>query len=168
MQLRLLLFFRSLCWFFRLCHFHHPSVPLRPRRDAPSFLLYAFSIELEARIWFAVPQRRDLRAMKTRPCAPGKINAPPRSTSQNISPAPFRLFLMRGQSFKSPNREKKAANCRAELSQVRFGHFLATKLISPRNVTDCKLLALRLQWFESTPTQASSRAILQVLKPLGG
>ena len=36
------------------------SVPLRPRRDG-------FSIELEARIWFAAPQRRDLRAMKTRP-----------------------------------------------------------------------------------------------------
>src|SRR5262245_40751800 len=50
------------------------SVPLRPRRDG-------FSIELEARIWFAAPQRRDLRAMKTRPSAPGKINAPPRSTS---------------------------------------------------------------------------------------
>ena len=30
------------------------------------------------------------------------------------------------------------------------------------------LLALRLQWFESTPAQASPRAILQVLKPLGG
>jgi hypothetical protein len=29
------------------------------------------------------------------------------------------------------------------------------------------LLALRLQWFESTPTQASPRAILQVLKPFG-
>jgi len=30
------------------------------------------------------------------------------------------------------------------------------------------LLALRLQWFESTPTHGSHRAILQVLKPLGG
>jgi len=29
------------------------------------------------------------------------------------------------------------------------------------------LLALRLQWFESTPAQASSRAIRQVFKPLG-
>jgi hypothetical protein len=28
------------------------------------------------------------------------------------------------------------------------------------------LLALRLQWFESTPTQASSRAILQVMAQL--
>jgi hypothetical protein len=70
----------------------NPGVPLRPRRDAPSLLLSGFSMELEARIWFAAPQRRDLRAMKTRPCAPGKINAPPRLTSQNISPAPFRLF----------------------------------------------------------------------------
>jgi hypothetical protein len=34
------------------------SVSLRPRRDAPSLLLSAFSIELEARIWFAAPQRR--------------------------------------------------------------------------------------------------------------
>jgi hypothetical protein len=30
------------------------------------------------------------------------------------------------------------------------------------------LLALRLQWFESTPTQAASRAVLQVVKSLGG
>jgi hypothetical protein len=34
------------------------SVPLRPGRDAPSLLLSWFSIELEARIWFATPQRR--------------------------------------------------------------------------------------------------------------
>src|SRR6516165_11288228 len=76
------------------------SVPLRPRRDAPSLLLSGFSMELEARIWFAAPQRHYLRAMKTRPCAPGKINAPPRLTSQNISLAPFRLFLG-GANFKS-------------------------------------------------------------------
>jgi hypothetical protein len=30
------------------------------------------------------------------------------------------------------------------------------------------LLALRLQWFESTPTQVSPKAILQVFKPFGG
>src|SRR6516164_7919106 len=89
------------------CPLLNPSVPLRPRRDAPSLLLSAFSIELEARIWFAAPQRRDLCAMKTRPCAPGKINAPPRSTSQNILPDPFRLLLMRGQSFKRPNWKKR-------------------------------------------------------------
>ena len=41
------------------------SVQLRPGRDAPSLLLSGFSIELEARIWFATPQRRDLREMKT-------------------------------------------------------------------------------------------------------
>ena len=48
---------------------------------ALSLLLSGFSMELEVRIWFAAPQRRDLRAMKTRPSAPGKIKAPPRSTS---------------------------------------------------------------------------------------
>jgi hypothetical protein len=68
--------YRSRCLLLAL------SVPLRPRRDAPSLLLSGFSMELEARIWFAAPQRRDLRAMKTRPCAPGKINARPRLTSQ--------------------------------------------------------------------------------------
>jgi hypothetical protein len=30
------------------------------------------------------------------------------------------------------------------------------------------LLALRLQWFEFTPTQASPKAILQEFKPFGG
>jgi len=30
------------------------------------------------------------------------------------------------------------------------------------------LLALRLEWFEPTPTHGSCRGILQVLKPLGG
>src|SRR5262245_37223653 len=30
------------------------------------------------------------------------------------------------------------------------------------------LLALRLQWFESTPAQAFPKAILQVCKPFGG
>jgi len=82
------------------------GVPPRPPRDAPSLLLSGFSMELEARIWFAAPQRRYLRAMKTRPCARGKINAPPRLISQNIPPVTFRLFLRRGQSFKSPNRKK--------------------------------------------------------------
>ena len=33
----------------------NPGVPLRPRRDAPSLLLSGFSMELEARIWFAAP-----------------------------------------------------------------------------------------------------------------
>ena len=35
-------------------------------------------------------------------------------------------------------------------------------------VRTVNLLALRLQWFESTPTQAFPKAILQVFKPLGG
>jgi hypothetical protein len=68
---------------------------------------HIFVAELEARIWFAAPQRRYLRAMKTRPCVPGKINASPRLTSQNISPAPFRLSLKRNQSFKSTDWKKK-------------------------------------------------------------
>jgi hypothetical protein len=34
-------------------------------------------------------------------------------------------------------------------------------------VQTVNLLALRLQWFESTPTQAPPRGILQVFKPLG-
>ena len=37
-----------------------------------------------------------------------------------------------------------------------------------RTVRTVNLLALRLQWFESTPAQASPRAILQVFKPFGG
>jgi hypothetical protein len=50
-----------------------------------------------------------------------------------------------------------------------FGRFLAAKIgFSYGAVQTVNLLALRLQWFESTPTQASPRAILQVLKPLGG
>jgi hypothetical protein len=49
-----------------------------------------------------------------------------------------------------------------------FGRFLAAKIeFSYGAVQTVNLLALRLQWFESTPTQASPRAILQVLKLLG-
>src|SRR6516162_2623981 len=49
-----------------------------------------------------------------------------------------------------------------------FGRFLAAKIeFSYRAGQTVNLLALRLQWFESTPTQASPRAILQVFKPLG-
>src|SRR5262249_32240366 len=136
------------------------SVPPRPRRDG-------FSMELEARIWFAAPQRRYLRAMKTRPCAPGKINAPPRLTSQNISPAPFRLSLRRGQSFKSADwKKKKRRNIEPGSSFVRF---LAAKIeFSYGAGQTVNLLALRLQWFESTPAQAFPKAILQVFKPFGG
>ena len=112
------------------------SVPLRPPRDAPSLLLSGFSMELEARIWFAAPQRRYVRAMKTRPCAPGKINVPPRLTSQNISPTPFRLSLRRGQSFKSTDWKKKKRR-NIELGSG-FGRFLADKRHFPRSGTDCK------------------------------
>ena len=82
------------------CGESFPMCTLNPQRSTatsarcsfPLALLSGFNMELEARIWFASPQRRYLRAMKTRRSAPGKINAPPRLTSQNISPAPFRLF----------------------------------------------------------------------------
>ena len=107
--------------------------------------------------------------MKTRPCAPGKINAPPRLTSQNISPAPFRLFLMRGESFKSTDWKKKKRR-NIELGSG-FGRFLAAKIefsYGAGQTVNLLALALRLQWFESTPTQASPRTILQVFKPFGG
>ena len=92
-----------------------PMCALHPQRSTatsarcsfPLALLSGFNMEFEARIWFPSPQRRYLRAMKTRRSAPGKINAPPRLTSQNISPAPFRLSLRRGQSFKSTDWKKK-------------------------------------------------------------
>src|SRR5215471_17598866 len=141
------------------------SVPLRPRRVAPSLLLAGFSMELEAKIWFAAPQRRYLRAMKARLCAPGKINAPPRLISQNISPAPFRLSLRRGPSFKSTDWKKKKRR-NIELGSG-FGRFLAAKIQFSYGVGQTvNLLASRLQWFESTPTQASPRAILQVMAQL--
>src|SRR5262249_53109390 len=57
----------------------------------------------------------------------------------NHGKKPFRLFLMRGQSFKSPNWKKKAGNCRGELSQVRvLADFWPTKSYFPRSDTDCK------------------------------
>jgi hypothetical protein len=54
-------------------------------------------------------------------------------------------------------------------SYIIFGSGLAAELeFSYGAGQTVNLLALRLQWFESTPTQASPRAILPVLKPLGG
>ena len=48
-----------------------------------------------------------------------------------------------------------------------FGRFLAAKIeFSYGAVQTVNLLALRIQWFESTPTQASPRAILQVMAQL--
>ena len=50
-----------------------------------------------------------------------------------------------------------------------FGRFLAAKIEFSYGVGQTvNLLALRLQWFESTPTQTSPTAILQVFKPFGG
>jgi len=57
---------------------------------------------------------------------------------------------------------------RVELSSG-FGSDLAAELeFSYGAGQTVNLLALRLQWFESTPAHGSYRAILQVLKPLGG
>ena len=48
-----------------------------------------------------------------------------------------------------------------------FGRFLAAKIeFSYGAGQTVNLLALRLQWFESTPAHASSRATLQVSKPI--
>ena len=50
-----------------------------------------------------------------------------------------------------------------------FWPLLASKIeFSYGAVQTVNLLALRLQWFESTPTKASPRAILQVFKSFGG
>jgi hypothetical protein len=52
---------------------------------------------------------------------------------------------------------------------LSFGRFLAAKIaFSYGALQTVNLLALRLQWFESTPAHASPRSILQVFKPFGG
>jgi hypothetical protein len=52
--------------------------------------------------------------------------------------------------------------------KASFGRFLAAKIeFSYEAVQTVNLLALRLQWFESTPAQAFPTAILQVFKPIG-
>ena len=52
---------------------------------------------------------------------------------------------------------------------IIFGSGLAAEIeFSDGAGQTVNLLALRLQWFESTPTQASPRAILQVFEPFGG
>jgi hypothetical protein len=68
--------------------------------------------------------------------------------------------VRRGQSFKSSDWKKKAANCRGELNQVRvLAASWPLKSNSPmERYRLVNLLALRLQWSESTPTQASPRA----------
>jgi hypothetical protein len=118
------------------------------RRHEERDLGGASAWNLETRIWFAAPQRRCLPAMKTRPCAPGKINAPPRLTSQNISLAPFRLSLRRGQSFESSDWKKKKRR-NIELGSG-FGRFLAAKIeFSYGYGQTVNLLALRLRWLRS-------------------
>ena len=77
-------------------------------------------------------------------------------------------FLLGGVNLSRAliGRRKKRRNI--ELGSG-FGRFLAAKIeFSYGAVQTVNLLALGLQWFESTPTQASPRAILQVLKPFGG
>jgi hypothetical protein len=61
--------------------------------------------------------------------------------------------------------EKSGEMSSSSLSSVRvFDRFLAAKPeFSYEAVCTVNLLALRLQWFESTPTQASYRGILQEL-----
>jgi hypothetical protein len=62
--------------------------------------------------------------------------------------------------------EEKAGNI--ELGSG-FGRFLAAKIkFSYGAVQTVNLLALRLQWFESTPTQASPRAAFECLSRLAG
>jgi hypothetical protein len=51
--------------------------------------------------------------VKTRPCAPGKINAPPRSTSQT-SRRRHSDFFLGGANLSRAQIGKKAAKCRAE------------------------------------------------------
>ena len=86
-------------------------------------------------------------------CAPGKINAPPLSTSQKILPAPFGLLLRQGESFfERPDWKRKSSE--RSSSGPSFGRFLAAKIEFSYGAvqTSVNLLVLRLQWFESTPT----------------
>jgi hypothetical protein len=126
-----------------------PMCALNPQRSTATLARCSFPLAIRVQHrargenWFAAPQRRYLRAMKTRPCAPGKINAPPRLTSQSISPAPFRLSLGRGQSFKSTDWKKKKRR-NIELGSG-FGRFLAAKIeFSYGAGRTVNLLALRL------------------------
>src|SRR5262249_34103777 len=85
------------------------------------------------------------------------------STIHIVWPAPFKPFRTRGQSLvfaigiKPPIREKNRWNVEFD----NFGRFLAAKIeFSYGAVQTVNLLALRLQWFESTPTQASPKRLL--------
>jgi len=76
-------------------------------------------------------------------------------------------FSWTGPIFQEPDwKKKKAAKCRASQSSQGsgFGRFLTAKIeFSYEAGQTVNLLALRLQWSESTPAQASPRAILQVM-----
>jgi hypothetical protein len=80
------------------------------------------------------------------------------------------VFLIRGQSFFTIgiNAQFEQENGGTS-SYIIFGSGLAAEIeFSYGAGQTVNLLALRLQWFESTPTQVSYRGILQVLNPLGG
>jgi hypothetical protein len=82
-----------------------------------------------------------------------------------MSPAP--TFPYAGPIFQEPDWNKKKRR-NVELGSG-FGRFLAAKIeFSYGAVQTVNLLALRLQWFESTPTQASPRAIFKCLSRLTG
>src|SRR5262245_29224373 len=70
----------------------------------------------------------------------------------------------------SPGAENRSRCALLTLSvPLRPGRFLAAKIeFSYGAGQTVNLLALRLQWFESTPAQAFPKAILQVFKPFGG
>src|SRR6516225_3449686 len=83
----------------------NPGVPLRPRRDAPSLLLSGFSMELEARIWFAAAaslppchENETLRSRQNQRSA--SVNLP-----KHLAGA-IPTFLRRGQ-FQEPDWKKK-------------------------------------------------------------
>ena len=60
--------------------------------------------------------------------APGKINAPPRLTSQDISPAPFRLFLGEANLSRALIGRRKSGELSSWLELgLSFGRFLADK-----------------------------------------
>jgi hypothetical protein len=85
----------------------------------------------------------------------------------NISRSPFPAFPWAGPIFQEPEWKKKKRR-NVELGSG-FGRFSAAKIeFSYGAGQTVNLLALRLQWVESTPAQTSPRAILQVFRLFGG